>query len=141
LKEDDKRREKQLDTLHPMSWNNPRFDTPFERRRLRILNTLFSEAARMNGKPTIGGREARSIHVTFYQQHVGVRLDRAKQHSRRGSAPAKPPKSNDSKLSLAILENISQKDTGRSMEFVEVFGDPHLLPASRPPYIQFLFQT
>jgi hypothetical protein len=70
LKEDDKRREKQLATLHPMSWNNPRFDTPIERRRLRILNTLFSAAARMNGKPTIGGREARSIHVTFYQQHV-----------------------------------------------------------------------
>jgi hypothetical protein len=50
LKEDDKRREKQLATPHPMSWDNPRFDTPFERRRLRILNTLFSAAARMNAR-------------------------------------------------------------------------------------------
>jgi hypothetical protein len=107
LKEDDKRREKQLSIPHPMPWDNPRFDTPFERRRLRILNTLLSATARMNGKPTIDGREARSIHVTFYQQHVGIRLDPAKQHNRRGYVVAKPPDSNDSKLSFSILETIS----------------------------------
>jgi hypothetical protein len=109
LKEDEKRREKQLATPHPMSWDNPRFDTSFERRRLRILNTLFSAAARMNGKPTIDGREARSIHITFYRQHVGIRLDRAKQHNRGGYAAAKPAESNDSKLSLSILAGISSE--------------------------------
>jgi hypothetical protein len=82
---------------------------PFERRRLRILNTLFSAAARMNGKPTIDGREARSIHVTFHRQHVGIRLDRAKQHNRRGHAAANPSESNDSKLSFAILEGINSE--------------------------------
>lgn len=109
LKEDDKRREEQLATPHPMSWDNPRFDTPFERRRLRILNTLFSAAARMNGKPTIDSREARSIHVTFYRQHVGIRLDQAKQHNRCGYATAKPPGLNDSKLSFSILESINSE--------------------------------
>ena len=109
LKEDDKRREKQLAAPHPMSWDNPRFDTPFERRRLRILNTLFSAAARMNGKPTIDGREARSTHVTFYRQHVGIRLDHAKQYNRRGYAAPKPPESNDSKLSFSILESINSE--------------------------------
>ena len=36
-----------------MSWNNPLFDTPFERRRLRILNSLFFAVAKMNGKPWV----------------------------------------------------------------------------------------
>jgi hypothetical protein len=36
-----------------MSWDDPLFDSPFERRRLRILNSLFLAAARMNGKPTL----------------------------------------------------------------------------------------
>jgi hypothetical protein len=34
LKEDEKRREKQLADPYPMSWNNPIFETQFERRRL-----------------------------------------------------------------------------------------------------------
>jgi hypothetical protein len=76
LKEDDKRREKQAASHYTMPWDNPLFDAPIERRRLRILNTLFLATAKMNGKPTINGRDARSIHLTFYQQHVGIRLDR-----------------------------------------------------------------
>jgi len=59
LKEDEKRREKQLNDPYPMSWNNPVFDTPFERRRRRLLNSLFFAVAKMNGKPAIHGREAR----------------------------------------------------------------------------------
>src|SRR6266481_928554 len=39
LKEDDKRRERQLSTRFPMSWDDPLFNSPFELRRLRILNT------------------------------------------------------------------------------------------------------
>jgi hypothetical protein len=41
LKEDDKRREKQLAARYPVSWDNPLFDAQIERRRLRILNTFF----------------------------------------------------------------------------------------------------
>jgi hypothetical protein len=40
LKEDDKRREKQLAAHYPMSWDNPLFDAPIERRRLRILKAI-----------------------------------------------------------------------------------------------------
>jgi hypothetical protein len=123
LKEDDKRREKQLVDRYPMSWNNPLFDTPIERRRLRILSTVFLAAARMNGKPTVSGREAHSIHVTFYQQHVGIRLDRPKRPSRRGYSEqnAEP---NDTRLCFSILESLGsdkervswQHDEGSRLE-------------------------
>jgi hypothetical protein len=123
LNEDDKRRERQLATRLPMSWDDPLFDSPFERRRLRILNTLFLAGARMNGKPTISGREARSIYLTFYQQHVGIRLDRSKRPN-RGRDATKPPAPNDTGLSLSILEGLGsekervtwQDDDGGNLE-------------------------
>jgi hypothetical protein len=108
LKEDDKRREKQLAAPYPVSWDNPLFDAPIERRRLRILNTLFLATARMNGKPTISGRDARSIHLTFYQQHVGIRLDRPKRPSRRGYTE-QGTGLNDTKLCLSILDSIGSE--------------------------------
>ncbi|MGC2109481.1 MAG: hypothetical protein WA655_08180 [Candidatus Korobacteraceae bacterium] len=65
LKEDDKRREKQLNDLYPMSWEKPLFDSPFESRRHRILNSLFFAVAKMNGKSSVHGREAREIRIPF----------------------------------------------------------------------------
>ena len=105
LKEDDKRREKQLAARYQMSWDNPMFDAPIERRRLRILNTLLLATARMNGKPTISGREARSIHLTFYQQHVGIRFDRPKRPGGRGRTE-RGAEASDTKLCLSILESL-----------------------------------
>lgn len=104
LKEDDKRRERQLASPYPMSWDAPRFDGPLDRRRLRILNALFFAVARMNGKPVISGRDLSNLQVTFFQRHVGIRLDRIKQ-GRRGSSAAKPNASDDNKLSFSILES------------------------------------
>ena len=107
LKEDERRREKQRTASYPMSWDNPRFDSPFERRRLRILNSLFLAAGRFDGKPTITGHEAKDIHLTFYQQYVPIRLGQSKQSSCRGQALTMQPRPNDTKLSLSILESSS----------------------------------
>lgn len=53
LKEDEQRRERQRASSYVSSWDAPRFDTPFERRRLRVLNTLVLAAGTMNGKPSM----------------------------------------------------------------------------------------
>jgi hypothetical protein len=116
FKEDDRRREKQLATGY--SWDAPLFETPFERRRLRILSTLFLAAARMNGKPTVS-RDGRSIHLSFYQQHVGIRLDRTRKHIRGNFDGAKPNESKDARLSFSILQSVSsekQRITGQDDE-------------------------
>jgi len=108
LKEDDKRHERQAAARYSMSWDNPLFDAPIERRRLRILNTLFLATAKMTGKPTINGRDARSIHLTFYQQHVGIRLDRPRRPSRRGHT-GQGTEPSDTKLCLSILESLGSE--------------------------------
>lgn len=110
LKEDEKRREKQLTDPYHMSWDNPRFDTPFERRRLRILNSLFFATARMNGKSSIYGREARQICISFFQQHVHISLDRPKRSNRRGRPLDSPSESSDTRLSLSILSGPNSEE-------------------------------
>jgi hypothetical protein len=104
LKEDEQRRERQRASSFPSSWDNPLFDTPFERRRLRVLNTLVLAAGMMNGKPAISDHEGRSIHFSFYQRQVGIRLDRFKRPKRRGYA-ANSPDADEAKLSLSILQS------------------------------------
>jgi hypothetical protein len=102
LKEDQKRREKQLTDSYPMSWNNPVFDTPFERRRLRILNSLFLAVARMNGKPSVYGHEAREIRISFFQQHLHLTLERPKRSHRHAQVQNTSGEPSDTRLCLSL---------------------------------------
>jgi hypothetical protein len=104
LNEDEQRRERQRASSFRSSWDTPLFDTPFERRRLRVLNTLVLAAGMMNGKPAISDHEGRSIHFRFYQRKVGIRLDRLKRRKRWGYA-ANSPDADEAKLSLSILQS------------------------------------
>lgn len=109
LKEDDQRRERQRASSFPSSWDAPLFDTPFERRRLRVLNTLVLAAGMMNGKPAISDHEGRSIHFSFYQRQVGIRLNRLKRPTGRGYA-ANSPDADETTLSLSILESTGSEN-------------------------------
>jgi hypothetical protein len=102
LKEDEKRREGQLVDPYPISWNNPLLDTPFERRRIRILNSLFFAVAKMNGKPSVSGREGREIHISFFQEHFHFTLDKPKKLHRRGQLSAAIEK-----LKQSVIHNTS----------------------------------
>ena len=111
LKEDDKRREKQLNDPYPMSWDKPLFDSPFERRRLRILNSLFFAVAKMNGKSSVHGREAREIRVSFFQQHLSLSLDRPKRSRGRSGFSTSDSESRDMKLCLSILKGCGSEQS------------------------------
>lgn len=106
LREDEKRREKQRASGY--SWDAPLFDTPFERRRLRILNSLFLAINKMNGKPYVYGREygreSREIRIGFYQQYISISLDPPKPPRRGAVAGEKTTKSEEPALVLTILD-------------------------------------
>jgi hypothetical protein len=108
LKEDEQRRERQRASSFPSSWDAPRFDTPFERRRLRVLNTLVLAAGMMNGKPSISDHEGRNIHFSFHQRHIAIQLDRLKHARRRGNA-ANSVDADETKLSLSILQSLGSE--------------------------------
>lgn len=104
LKEDEQRRERQRASSFPPSWDAPRFDTPFERRRLRVLNAVVLAVGMMSGKPSISDHEGRSIHLTFHQRHIAIQLDRLKRARHRGNA-ADSADADETKLSLSILQS------------------------------------
>ena len=104
LKEDEKRREKQLTDRYVMSWEKPVFDLPSERRRLRILNSLFFAVGKMNGRPSVRGREARDIGISFFQQHLQLSLDKPKRPNRRAQVLNASEEANDTRLCLSILK-------------------------------------
>jgi hypothetical protein len=93
----------QLTDRHVMSWETPVFDSPLERRRLRILNSLFFAVGKMNGKPSVRGREARDIGISSFQQHLQLALDKPKRPNRRAQLLNAAEEASDTRLCLSIL--------------------------------------
>lgn len=75
LEEDDRRREKQRTETYSFPWNEPLFDSPFERRRLRLLNSLCFGLARSGAKLQIKGKEARELAADVADQSITLTFD------------------------------------------------------------------
>lgn len=78
LGEDETRKQKQMKADYPV-WDSPKFDTAFDRRRLRLLNAILVAAVRCGMKPWLHDKNAREagIHVgkqpvCFVLEHVGA---------------------------------------------------------------------
>lgn len=102
LKEDERNRE----DLYRMPWNGPRFDSAVARRRLRLLNSLFFAAAKMDGKPTMSRHQPQCVYITFFQQHVGITLEhpaRARGRNQQSTG--------DSTLLMSIRRSINTTET------------------------------
>jgi hypothetical protein len=124
LDEDKRRQEKQRNAGYPMSWNDPVFDSPIQRRRLRILNALFMRLERCHTKPSVRGEVASELSVQVGQQHVGFTLDLVSAPNRKTSRSAgKVQKVRRGKLRLQI----SHCDQGREAKEVWEDTDAELL--------------
>jgi hypothetical protein len=77
---------------------------------LRILNSLFFAVAKMNGKPSVSGREARQIHNAFFQQHFHLSLDKPRRSNRRTPTLNTASESSDTRLCLCILKSWGSED-------------------------------
>lgn len=75
LRADEARLAKQRSSEFAYSWDGPLFGTPFEKRRLRILNTLFLAVAKLGGIGMISDKEGRVIAVRVHDEQVRLRLD------------------------------------------------------------------
>ncbi len=94
------------------TWYTSIFDTPLEKRRLRILQGLFYGLSRLDCSATVQGRETRTIYVGVGQQTVSIAVERAA--TRRRTTDAKEVE----RLKFTILkgagsetERISWTDT------------------------------
>ena len=78
LDEDELRRLKPSDAPHRPRYGDPFFDTPFERRRLRILNSLFLAMAKAGCQRWLDEPQARNVGVTVGSQKISFALDHPK---------------------------------------------------------------
>lgn len=101
LQDDELCRKKQQESKWPSTLDAPRFDSPLQRRRLRILNGLFLAWARCSCVPSISVRrydEEQYIGVLVGNQHLGFSLDVAGADRRRYPKP----KNDDPKARLVL---------------------------------------
>lgn len=75
LAEDDKRRARQAQRSFLSSWDAPLFDAPFERRRLRIIDSIARALAAHNGSFKAYGKQGRHLIATVGQTTMVCELD------------------------------------------------------------------
>lgn len=91
------------------SWHSPIFNSPLEKRRLRILQGLFYGLSRLDCSVDVRGREVRDIHVTVGHQHVKIELERTQ--TRRRPSDGEPPERLKFSISGHRGERMSWIDT------------------------------
>jgi hypothetical protein len=87
LDEEERKRGGAVGKSYVLSWEQPQFDSPFERRRLRVLSALFVGLSQMGCKPWVSGGPARSVGAVVGKQHVGFSLDHPKAKPNRHGEP------------------------------------------------------
>lgn len=75
LEKDEKLRQEAANSPYRFSWNQPKFDTPFERRRLLFLNGLFLGFAKVGARGWIGGNDARELAIYMGDASVSFQLE------------------------------------------------------------------
>jgi hypothetical protein len=96
--EDDERRSRES------TWHTPIFNTPLEKRRLRILQGLFYGLSRLDCSVNVQGREVRAIRIGVGHQSVSISLDKVA--TRRRSVDGKELE----RLKLTILKSYGSDD-------------------------------
>jgi len=86
LQEEERRRERQKAATYPSSWDAPRFDSPTDRRRIRILNALFIALARCDCRPWFRVQEKLDAGVQIGGQQVAFTLETTTHPGRRSIA-------------------------------------------------------
>lgn len=73
--DDDRRRADKAAHRKNPQWEGPRFDSPFERRRLRLLNSLTFGFARVGARLDLRGKTGRDLGVQVGTQRLILTLD------------------------------------------------------------------
>ncbi|MEW8441915.1 MAG: hypothetical protein AB2689_27525 [Candidatus Thiodiazotropha taylori] len=74
LEQDEQRRIKAANSRYVFSWDEPYFDSPTEKRRLRILSGLFKAVTKCGAKPSVS-KDAKDVSVTVGDEHVHIELE------------------------------------------------------------------
>ncbi|USG61459.1 hypothetical protein NBZ79_00525 [Sneathiella marina] len=103
LEKDEERRAKHLASSYPFDWDKPIFDEPFEKRRLKILNAIFTALEIAGMKPTIRNTKARELSVQVNDTIVEIWLEDTSVKPKRYTRDSIVPKGKTGNLCLVIF--------------------------------------
>jgi hypothetical protein len=111
LKEDEARWEKWRASSYPSSFDRPFFASPFEQRRLRLLDAIFKATTRLGMRPSTHGRNPDRFHIRVGEVSVTFSLDVPKAPERSNySTPSDIRRPASEPLRLQIHENYRTSD-------------------------------
>jgi hypothetical protein len=119
LAADEERARKQKESPYPSPWNDPLFSSPFEKRRLRILNDLFICLTRCGMHPHLSGKHGRDLSVTVGDTTVPLLVDgvaAAKQAEREFHSDPFRPRSDKDAMQLSFRRGWSGAPSGPSWQ-------------------------
>jgi hypothetical protein len=121
LDEDDRRRERQAKASFPFASDAPLFESPIDRRRLRIINGLFLGLQRYGCQAWIRDRQARETGVQVGHQNVGVSIEWVQEARRslRSGTLGNPQARAHGRMRLSIKPWDSKSGGGKSWEDTE----------------------
>lgn len=118
LDKDEQLREKQ----RQYSWYAPVFDTPLQRRRLRILNAILLALSRQGFGGHTTGEKAEEISISIGHSHLGLELAVVPDRGRASAKDAPASKRERLKLSLkpnqygGTVKTLAEDEAERSIE-------------------------
>ena len=120
LKHDEARAEKQRQSSYVSSWYAPRYDTPLQRRRLRLASALFVALAAYGARAELSGGEpfdghANDFSVRVGDQHVSVRIAVIETKRRTGKG-AEAKTTTDHRIRITLDAGGERSADGRSWE-------------------------
>lgn len=118
LQADEERRHKMAASKY--FWDTPKFESPTEQRRLRILNSLAIKGLELGFPVSVSGSEARDLSIRVGEQHVGCKLEPAGGAS-RASGRGRPLK-DPTRLRFEVSRR--HYPGGALCEWADAKGDP-----------------
>lgn len=103
LAADNARRQKQLSSPYPWSYDEPLFESPFERRRLRLLNAIFMALQKLGFSASLAGKDPQDFTARVGLENVSFKLDHPKQerHGYRPSSDKNRPASDILRIEIS----------------------------------------
>ena len=100
LQDDEQRRERQKASRWPSSFDAPLFDSPFERRRLRLMNSVLLAFSRCGCTPSLYSRQADSLTIHVGDERVSFTVGPVNGKPERQYPPKPVPAGAKMKLEL-----------------------------------------
>lgn len=105
LEQDEQRRTKAENSRYVFSWDEPYFDSPTEKRRLRILSGLFKAVSKCGAKPSVS-KDGKDVSVTVGDEHVHLVLELIDE----GRSIKKKPNRSQDRFRFTIKEGWRSKE-------------------------------